>query len=401
MVGWTTCGAALLLLCFRIDACAAQAPPTTATPSYRIDLRLMVKGPFVFEPIGHPESRVGLPIRSLWFLDNRRVAATVVTQAAGQPMLPRRGEPTAASPFRLDAVLIEAATGKILGRPAWPSNSRFALIVAANDRGFVMQAGTEVTLLASDLGPIKRLALPPLPADEYGHDRNWSPRSSWSGRRVVLLSWRTWDRGSWLWLDAEDLQVLESWQDVGTGDVAVSDDRLVMDTGGRHFGDPPSRLVTSVPGGKWSPIPSTVGASSWQFVGPDLLYFHRYSTIGFPAQGGVFLMHTDSGGVSRLGPPRKGWGLGRAAASRTGKRFVILIVETKGSHPALDIGGHGVLRALRVFDPPFTTPTCTLEVRGSRIRNPDIPALSPDGRHLAVFSYPDPVLEVYELPPPN
>ncbi len=400
-MGWATCGATLLLLCFRIDACAAQAPPTTVTPSYRIDLRLVVKGPFVFEPVGHPESRVGLPITSLCFLDRERLAATVVTQAAGRPMLPRRGEPTTASPFRLDAVLIEAATGKILGTPAWPSNSRFAGIIAANDKGFVMQAGTELTLLASDLRPIKRLALPPLPADEYGHDRNWTPRSSWSGRRVVLLGWRTWDRGPWLWLDAEDLQVLESWQDVGTGAVAVSDDRLVMNTGARHFGDPPSRLVMSVPDEKWSPIPSTLHPSAPQFVGPDLLYFHRYSTINFPAQAGVFLMRTDSGEVPRLESPRKGWGLGRAAASRTGKRFVILIGETKGRHPALDIGGHGVLRALLVFDPPFTTPTCTLEVRGSRIRNPDIPALSPDGLHLAVFSYPDPVLEVYELPPPN
>jgi hypothetical protein len=157
----------------------------------------------------------------------------------------------------------------------------------------------------------------------------------------------------------------------------------------------------SVPDEKWSPIPSTLHPSAPQFVGPDLLYFHRYSTINFPAQAGVFLMRTDSGEVPRLESPRKGWGLGRAAASRTGKRFVILIGETKGRHPALDIGGHGVLRALLVFDPPFTTPTCTLEVRGSRIRNPDIPALSPDGLHLAVFSYPDPVLEVYELPPPN
>jgi len=332
-------------------------------------------------------------------LDNQRVAATVVTQAAGPPTLPARGEPTTASPFRLDAVLIDAATGKILGTPAWPSNSRFAGIVAANDRGFVTETGVELTLLSPDLAPIKRLTLPPLPPNPYRGERYWNPRPSWSGRRVLLLGQVFWIKGPWLWLDAEGLQVLESWQDIRTGDVTLSDDRLVMDTGGRHFGDPPSRLVMSVPGGKWSPIPSTLHASAPQFVGPDLLYFQSYSTIDFPAQGGVFLMRTDSGEVSRLQPPRRGWGFGRAAASRTGKRFVILIEETKGRHPALDIGGHGVLRALLVFDPPFTTPTCTLEVRGSRIRNPEFPALSPDGRRLAVFSYPDPVLEVYELPP--
>ncbi len=113
-------------------------------------------------------------------------------------------------------------------------------------------------------------------------------------------------------------------------------------------------------------------------------------------------MRTDTGKLSRLKPPHKGWGFGQTAAvSRTGKRFVLLVEQTKGAHPALDIGGHSVLREMLVFDPPFTTPSFTLEVHGSKIMNPDNVALSPDGRHLAVFAYPDPVFEVYELPPPK
>lgn len=113
-------------------------------------------------------------------------------------------------------------------------------------------------------------------------------------------------------------------------------------------------------------------------------------------------MQTEAGVISRLEPPRnKNWGLGQAAVSRNGKRFVILVEQTKGAHLGLDIGGHDVLKALFVFDPPFKAPSFRLVVRGSRIRNPEMPALSPDGRHLAVFAYPDPVIEVYDLPQPK
>ena len=78
---------------------------------------------------------------------------------------------------------------------------------------------------------------------------------------------------------------------------------------------------------------------------------------------------------------------------------MILLHETRGSHPALDIGGHLVLRGFDVFDAPFSVPTVTLEVKDSRLKNPDLLALSPDGRHIAVLAYPDPILEVYDLPP--
>jgi hypothetical protein len=86
--------------------------------------------------------------------------------------------------------------------------------------------------------------------------------------------------------------------------------------------------------------------------------------------------------------------------SRVGNRFVILEGEMKGSHPALDIGGQSVLKGVLVYDPPFHVPSYTLTIRDSKVTNASA-ALSPDGRHLAVLGYREPLLEVFELPPAN
>lgn len=169
----------------------------------------------------------------------------------------------------------------------------------------------------------------------------------------------------------------------------------------QRFGSPPRTLMVEAPGGSWKPIPSTLWASYPQFVAPYLLYFHRYSTISHPGKSGAFLMRTNSGEVSRLQVPHEGWCCGQAAVSRDGNRFVILLLQDKGFHPALDMGGHSQLKGLLVFDPPFRVPSYTLQVQGSKLRNPDLVALSPDGRHFAVLGYPRPVLEMFDLPLPK
>lgn len=418
--------AAPLLICFLININADENPhalshstsnavlaqsrdkPSSAAsllvrPAYRIDLRSIVKEPFVFEPIGPgtQEPRSGIPIRSLGFLDNERLAVTVVTRRRGEPGLPKRGAPQAESPYRLDGILISSATGKIIGKPEWPTNSRYAGVVALNDRGFVIQTGNELELLSTDSRLINRMALSPLPTDEYAHDRSWAPRSSWSGRHLLLLGWRTWSMGPWVWVDAENLRILESWQGIGTGPVTASDDWLVMRANNGRLANSPPFLEIAVPGGHWEPIPSTANAYSAEFVGPNLLYFKRLSAVDVRQQSDGFLMRTDSGYRLRLEPNRKDWTLGQAAVSRAGNRFVILEGQTKGSHPALDISGHEVLRGLLVFERPFTVPSFTVEVRDSHIRNPDLVALSPDGRYLAILGYPQSTLEVFELQPPK
>ena len=384
--------------CLLINGRAVEAPRTNVAPACRIDLKSVVKEAFLFEPWGSPEGRSGPPVRSIWFLDNQRLAVTVVTQAGGKPELATRGGPNASSPFRLNAVLIDATSGKILDTPGWPSNSRFAGIIAANGKGFVTQRGEELTLLSFDLAPIKQVTLPPLPRNYLtGY---WSPHTSWSGRHLLFFAGPAWVKIPWLWVDAESLQVLESWQDVVTGTVTASDDQVVSEPYSRRFGDPPSTLKAEVPGGNWKPIPLTLSASVPRFVGPDLLYFHRYIRGTAPPRAEAFLVRIDGSEIFRLETTHKGWVPGQASVSRVGNRFVILVGKTEGSHPALDIGGYSVLKGLLVYDPPFRAPASTLLVRDSKVRDPSA-ALSPDGRHLAVLGYPQPLLEIFDLPPTN
>lgn len=385
-----------LLTFFHISAFAEKPIQITVPPAYRVDLTSVIKQPFAFEPWGAPEGAAGTPIRSLEFLDNQRLAATVVTRAE-EPGLSARDKATGSAAFRLNAVVMEVSSGKLLATPVWPSNSRFAGIVAVNDNGFVTQTGRDLTLFSPDIKVVKAMTLPTLPPNQYTGERYWNPRPSWSGTRLLLLGQVFWLRGPWLWLDAENLRVIRSWDEVLTGSIGVSNEQLVMGTGGRRFGGPPPSLEIAIPGENWEPVPATLNASAPQFVAPQLLYFRRLPSTDRPANAGAFLMRTDTGQVSRLESPRKGWGLSKAAPSRKGNGFVILVEQLKGSHPSLDMSGHTELRAFQVYKSPFKELSCTLLVRDSQTRNPDHAVLSPDGRHLAVFSYPEPIIEVFDL----
>lgn len=384
--------ATLLLTCFHIDALAAQAPGSSIAPAYRIDLRPVVKAEAVSQ-LGTRETP-WVPVITLHFLDSQRLAATFVTQSRANPGLATRGSPDAASPFRLRGVVLEASTGAVRATPEWPIDVRAAGIVAANDRGVVTEIDNQLTLLSPELRPMKEAALPSCGGG------SWYPTASWSGDHVLLGSGPAWSEGCWLWIDSQDLRIVASWRDLRAGPVAVSDDRLVWEPARRDFGDPPSPLKIATPGGNWRPIPSTEGASTPEFVGPDLIYFQVPQTINHPTPAEAFLIRTDGSQVFRLGTTRQGWAPGGAAVSRAGNRFVILQGQMKGSYPALDIGGHSVVKGLLVYDPPFRTPSYALKVRDSKVRNSSA-ALSPDGRHLAVLGYPEPVLEVFELPPVN
>lgn len=339
------------------------------SPSYRIDLSSVVRRPLVFEPVGPGgESRVGLPIRSLRFLDNRRLAAAVVTQATGVPNLLSRGAPSAASPFRLDAVLFDASSGKVLVAPSWSSNSRYNWIVAANSAGFVLQTGRELCLLSPGLKEAKRMTLPPPTPDKYAQERSWSAWPSWSARRILLTGGRVWERGPWIWLDAERLRVLRSWEAVLYMPLAVSDCALVMGTGGgRYFGGPPNCLQVATAGEGWRRIPSTVNPELVQFVSPSLLYVHCCRIRGLVESYSALLMRTNGTVILRFGDEHKGLGPGQAAVSRDGSRFVVLVEQTKGGFPALDIGGHSLLRGLLVYDPPVSI--TVVRTGGSRFRD--------------------------------
>lgn len=388
----------ILITAFSLtNASAAKKPQRTVTAAYRIDLR-SVQRSAPLPQLGTRETN-WIPIVTMEFLNNQRLAATFVVQSGGKPGLARRDEKNANMPLRLRAVVIEASTGKLLANPEWPAYSRAAGIVAANDKGFVIDDGRDLTLLSADLRPLKQLPLPPLASHSGALGRGeWAPSLVWSGRRVLLFGGQ--GRTTWLWVDAENLQVLASRQDTKSGPLAASDNLIAMAEWQTSPSAPRPRynLAIRTVLGEWKPVPISLNVGLIQFVGPDLLYLHVSGGFGMDDEG-VYLVHIGSGQSLRLTSP---WGPpGQAAVARSGKRFVVLLEQTKGFHPALDINGHNFLRGLLVFDPPFRTPSYNIVVRNSKLKDPDWVALSPDGCHLAVIGDSRLLLEVFDLPPPK
>jgi hypothetical protein len=398
MAWWMSPAAILLFMFFHISARGGEESYSTISPAHRIDLKSVLKADAVPQ-LGAREAP-WVPIITLHFLDNERLAATFVIPAKKTaPKLATRAQEDGSSPFRVRTAVINASTGRVLATPEWPSNSRAAGIISADDRGFVTQTGGKLTLVSPELKAVKQMNLPTCAVDNgKASGGDWSPSASWSGRRALLISGPVWSKSCWLWIDTERLQVLASWQDERTGAVAVSDDRLVLQPFGRHFGDPPLPLKVAMPAGDWKAIPETLNASTPQFVGPDLVYFHRPQAIDHPDPAEALLIRTDGSVLFRLETTPKGWVPGRAAVSRTGIRFVILQGQMKGGVQGLDIAGHSILKEFLVYDSLSQVSSYTIQVRESKAKNGSA-SPSPDGRHLAVLGYPEPTLEIFELPP--
>jgi hypothetical protein len=91
----------------------------------------------------------------------------------------------------------------------------------------------------------------------------------------------------------------------------------------------------------------------------------------------------------------QGWGI--AFPSAGGQRFVIPAGVLKGAFPSLDIGGHGVLKQILLYDFPFRELSYTLDLKPNIRELDTLFALSPDGQQLAILN--DQSLAVFQLPP--
>jgi len=67
--------------------------------------------------------------------------------------------------------------------------------------------------------------------------------------------------------------------------------------------------------------------------------------------------------------------------------------------PALDLGGHDVLKKLVLYDAPFRGPSYVLDLKGPKINDLTTLAISPDGSRIAILNVEKLTLELVELPP--
>jgi hypothetical protein len=238
-------------------------------PQWPVDLRSTVGGVPLGVVVGRGHEIQLSPQISLWFLDNNTVVATfVVREGEGKPQLSLPDGLDKASPIRLRAIFLDAATGKITAAPDWPSESRYAGIVAVHDGQFVTQRGTDLTLYSSDLRELKRLKLPQV--EEIG----WAADSSLTGRSIVFVpAGATKTVVPWIWIDTDTLQIAHSWQDVHSGWLSITDEKIARVACGWVYNCEPRIDVRGI-ATDWKTVASVDRGNKPrpQFVNNDMLF---------------------------------------------------------------------------------------------------------------------------------
>lgn len=362
----------------------------TIGPEWMRDLRPVIGSDPLGLALGGKHEMHGRARSSLWFLDNNTIIISFVTGDNSENALSTREGSDFNQPLRLQTVFLEVETGRVKLTQAWPTPSRFAGIVAANDRSFLTQRGRLLTLYSSDATEIKRLTLPALPKRSSGWYWGWQAHSSLTGRHVLfaLDDLMTTSPGEWIWVDTETLEITHSWNEVQSGGIAISDNAVAMGACAywQYHCEPKIefRQLTTT----WKTIAEMekrTHPGGVQFIDEDTLFLS-----GEPWK----LLRTDGKEVMTGAASAEG---DTAVVSADSRRFVIPGFTVIGKTPALDIGGHGELRTVSVYDAPFHERSYRLEVKRVRIGEFAKLALSPDGSKLAVLY--NETVYVFQLPP--
>jgi hypothetical protein len=379
--------AALFLLAHFLSSPSAPPVDTASgaiTANWRADLRAAVGSAPLGLVVGRGHETRLQPTTSLRFVNNNTVVATFVTREE-KTALSSRDNSDSNLPLRLRAIFLDASTGKVMSTQAWPSESRFAGIVATNDGNFVTQRGVVLTLYSPDVKEVRRLSLPPIQQDLWGWDAHPSP----TGKNILFATpnLTTTLATPWVWVDTTTLQIVRSWKEAQSGWVGISDNAVAM-------------IACSFPLYHCDPNVETRGITTeWKAIGP---IERRFQSIPrFLNEDTIFLsghpwklLRTDGKVILTENTPFEG---STAISSSIGQRFVVPFFRSKGGVTALDIGAHGELKTISIYDAPFHERSYRLDVKGPKIKELAQLALSPDGSKLAIL-YEESVY-VFQLPP--
>lgn len=387
----TSFTAACVVACFLISGIAeplqyrdANLKREVVSARWRVDLSSSLEGDAVGLVVGHGHETRGQPRTSLWFLDNNKIAVTFVTRE-GKPSLSRRESLDGTLPLRIRAIFLDAADGWVGNALAWPTDSRFAGIVATHNTNFVVQRGCKLTLFSSDLREMRQLQLPPL------EDSEWYAHASPTGGSILFVATnlRTSSSVQWIWVDTDTLEIVRSWSEVQSGWVSISDHNIAMTTCVWVYDCNPFVETRSIQG-NWKKVAlaSLHNKPRPQFVNDDALFL-----LGDPPD----LIRVDGQTILLANQPFENCWWGEAVPAANGQRFVVPSCELRGAVRSLDIGGRDVLRRVILYDAPFQGPPRTIDVEGPAIRDYTQIAISPNGMELAVLN--ETSVEVFPLPP--
>src|SRR5580704_1088280 len=365
---------------------AGAAPKRAVTPAWRLDLRSTIGSVPLGLVVGQGHETQLQPHTSLRFLDDATIVITfVIREGEGNPKLSRRDGSDENLPLRLRAVFLDTATGKVTATRDWPSESRYAHIVATHGNGeFVTERGTQLTLYSKDSRELKRLELPPT------KETGWVAHPSPTGNNIVFIAENLITRSSvpWIWVDTDKLRVLRSWEEIQSGWVGISDKWIAM-TACVWFHDCEPYVEVRGFATDWKSIASASRHQKPhpQFIDDDLLFL-----LARPTR----LLRSDGEAVLLDDMPFGGCWWGSAVPSASGRRVAVPSCKLTGKVAALDIGGVEVLEKILLYDAPFHGLAYALDIEGPKIKELTQLAISPDGLTLAVLN--DEFVEVFQLP---
>jgi hypothetical protein len=118
--------------------------------------------------LGYPEKSSQLQLRrgldkfdTVDFVSETVVVATFLTRET-VPDLQRRDDPNRSRPYKLHAVFLDSATGKIVKTLEWPLDNPVAGIFPSFDGSFLFFSTDRIVLYSSDWTKVKELPLPQL-----------------------------------------------------------------------------------------------------------------------------------------------------------------------------------------------------------------------------------------------
>jgi hypothetical protein len=346
------------------------------------------------------------------YLDGGQIVVTFVSRVETIG-LSVRGQPDASLPFRVCALFIDAATGKVNTRGEWPTASAESCVLRSTGGRFVVFTPDKLFLYSPSLQLLKELDLPLRSEATW---ETWSLFSSPRGRYLLVkydaeanarLPWKRpqlrfppgghgciedlsiadAEEGEDLY-DTEQLSALGKWTRKLAGCTSlpdsISDDGLLV-LGGKigRFDQP------------WRPF-SWLEPSLGRFINDQALIQLRRKPpklLGFDLHDthGQLLLREDfhdSGDII--------WG-GRFCRSSGGQRLAFAFDKGKGGIEILDIAPHYSLSRIVVFDIPSRQWVYKLDGKQQRITKISGLALSSDGKQLAIIDQ-NGVLKAYRLP---
>ncbi len=355
------------------------------------------------------------------FVSEGVVAASFITQEPTPP-LEHRGDPNGAPLYRLHAVFLGAASGKVLRTLDWPLENPYAGIFPLYDGRFLFLSTQRIVLYSADWTPVKELPLPQL---QQPHSYLAGIAESPSGK-VLVIRFHQGSLTQCIRILTDSLEGAEEPCEI-TEQFTVSDEAMATSRIGKdrteedNFGvaithDLPIQkqsyrrnqygiLIREM--GKDARILCFCYSSVPQFINNQMIaaysgnYLWLLSVTGDLKFGQAYVTSEDSSSIDNGGRPVR--------PSADGRRFALALNIPLEDMPIKGMGARVVSRDFP-GDPPATFPDrvdvfdlpsgqWVYILRNKKSRLPKIMGLglSPGGEMLTIDS--GGVIQVYALPP--